>query len=88
MDATVQIVFFGEVMEGFHLEDVKRKVGQLLKLDETRVAQMFSGTRTVLKRAMRKASTKDLERLFLPPRSAEISWSRLLVDSGYELKLT
>jgi uncharacterized membrane protein YhaH (DUF805 family) len=58
MDATVQIVFFGEVMEGFHLEDVKRKVGQLLKLDDVRVAQMFSGTRTVLKRAVPPADAK------------------------------
>jgi uncharacterized membrane protein YhaH (DUF805 family)/predicted RNA-binding Zn-ribbon protein involved in translation (DUF1610 family) len=58
MDATVQIVFFGEVMEGFHLDDVKRKVGQLLKLDEPRVAQMFSGTRTVLKRAVQPADAK------------------------------
>jgi len=52
MDAQVQLVFFGEVLEGFHLEDVKRRVGQLLKLDEARVAQMFSGARTVLKRAV------------------------------------
>src|SRR5437868_14265348 len=51
MDAQVQLVFFGEVLEGFHLDEVKRKVGQLLKLDEARVAQMFSGARTVLKRA-------------------------------------
>ncbi|RQP21671.1 DUF805 domain-containing protein [Piscinibacter terrae] len=58
MDASVQIVFFGEVMEGFHLDDVKRKVGQLLKLDEPRVAQMFSGTRTVLKRAVPPADAK------------------------------
>ncbi len=52
MDAQVQLVFFGEVLEGFHLDDVKRRVGQLLKLDEARVAQMFSGVRTVLKRAV------------------------------------
>jgi uncharacterized membrane protein YhaH (DUF805 family) len=52
MDAHVQLVFFGEVLEGFHLDDVKRRVGQLLKLDEVRVGQMFSGARTVLKRAV------------------------------------
>jgi uncharacterized membrane protein YhaH (DUF805 family) len=52
MDAQVQLVFFGEVLEGFHLDDVKRRLAQLLKLDEVRVAQMFSGARTVLKRAV------------------------------------
>ena len=52
MDAPVQLVFFGEVLEGFRLDEVKRRVGQLLKLDEVRVAQMFSGRRTVLKRSV------------------------------------
>jgi uncharacterized membrane protein YhaH (DUF805 family) len=52
MDAPVQLVFFGEVLEGFRLDEVKRRVGQLLKLDEARVAQMFSGRRTVLKRSV------------------------------------
>lgn len=52
MDALVQLVFFGEALEGFGLDEVKRRVGQLLKLDEARVAQMFSGQRTVLKRAV------------------------------------
>lgn len=52
MDAPVQLVFSGEVLEGFSLDDVKRRVGQLLKLDDARVAQLFSGRRTVLKRAV------------------------------------
>lgn len=58
MDGTVQIVFLGEVMEGFHLDDVKRKVGQLLKLDEAHIIQMFSGARMVLKRSVTPADAK------------------------------
>jgi uncharacterized membrane protein YhaH (DUF805 family) len=52
MDARVQLVFFGEVLSGFHLDDVKRNLGQLLKLDETRLTQLFTGARTVLKRSL------------------------------------
>src|SRR4051812_29048420 len=58
MDAQVQLVFFGEVLEGFRLDEVKRRVAQLLKLDEARVAQMFSGRRTVLKRAVAEAEAQ------------------------------
>jgi hypothetical protein len=52
MDAHVQLVFLGEVHAGFHLDEVKRSLGQLLKLDEARLAQLFSGARTVLKRSL------------------------------------
>lgn len=52
MDAPVQLVFRGELHAGFHLDEVKRSLGQLLKLDDARLAQMFSGARTVLKRSL------------------------------------
>jgi uncharacterized membrane protein YhaH (DUF805 family) len=52
MDAHVQLVFLGEVHAGFHLDEVKRSLGQLLKLDDARLAQLFSGARTVLKRSL------------------------------------
>jgi uncharacterized membrane protein YhaH (DUF805 family) len=52
MDARVQLVFRGEVHAGFHLDEVKRSLGQLLKLDDARLAQVFSGARTVLKRSL------------------------------------
>ena len=52
MDARVQLVFFGEVLDGFHLDDVKRRLGQVLKLDDAKLARLFSGSRTVLKRSV------------------------------------
>lgn len=58
MDALVQIVFFGEVLEGFPLDDVKRRVGQLLKLDDAKLAHLFSGARTVLKRSVAQADAQ------------------------------
>ena len=62
MDAPVQLVFLGEVLDGFSLDDVKRRVGQLLKLDEPRVAQLFSGRRTVLKREVRREDAQRYAR--------------------------
>jgi uncharacterized membrane protein YhaH (DUF805 family) len=52
MDAPVQLVFFGEVLSGFQLEAVKRDLGHALKLDEARLARLFSGARMVLKRSI------------------------------------
>jgi len=52
MDARVQLVFLGEVLSGFHLDDVKRSLAHLLKLDDARVHHLFSGARTVLKRSL------------------------------------
>jgi uncharacterized membrane protein YhaH (DUF805 family) len=52
MDARVQLVFFGEVLDGFHLDDVKRRLGQVLRLDDAKLARLFSGSRMVLKRSV------------------------------------
>lgn len=52
METRVQLIFLGEVLVGFRLEDVKRSMGELLKLDETGQARLFSGARVVLKRSV------------------------------------
>jgi uncharacterized membrane protein YhaH (DUF805 family) len=51
-DAQVRLVFAGEILQGFQIDEVKRRFGEAFKLDETRLAAMFSGTRTVLKRSV------------------------------------
>ncbi|MEO8155423.1 MAG: DUF805 domain-containing protein [Rhizobacter sp.] len=53
--AQVRLVFAGEILEGFQRDDVKRRFGEAFKLDETRLAAMFSGGRTVLKRSLAQA---------------------------------
>jgi uncharacterized membrane protein YhaH (DUF805 family) len=55
MTSNMQLVFRGEVLDGFQADDVKRRLAQALKLDEARVAQLFSGSRTVLKRSVEPA---------------------------------
>jgi uncharacterized membrane protein YhaH (DUF805 family) len=48
----VQMVFRGEVLEGFSPDEVKRRLALALKLDEARVTELFSGARAVLKRSV------------------------------------
>jgi uncharacterized membrane protein YhaH (DUF805 family) len=55
MAANVQLVFRGEVLDGFKADEVRRQLAQALKLDEDRVAQLFTGARTVLKRSVEPA---------------------------------
>jgi uncharacterized membrane protein YhaH (DUF805 family) len=52
MDSPVRVVFYGEVRAGFAVGDVKRELARVFKLDEAKVAAMFSGGRTVLKRSL------------------------------------
>jgi uncharacterized membrane protein YhaH (DUF805 family) len=51
-EAQVRLVFAGEILEGFQPDEVKRRFGASFKLDEARLAAMFSGARTVLKRSL------------------------------------
>jgi uncharacterized membrane protein YhaH (DUF805 family) len=58
METRVQLIFLGEVLGGFRLEDVKRSLGELFKLDETGQARLFSGARVVLKRSVDSAEAQ------------------------------
>jgi uncharacterized membrane protein YhaH (DUF805 family) len=55
MSGNVQLVFHGEVLDGFEVADVRRRMALALKLDEERLAQLFSGARTVIKRSIEPA---------------------------------
>lgn len=48
----VQLVFAGEVLAGFQDDEVKRQLGALLKIGPAQQDQLFSGTRTVLKKSI------------------------------------
>lgn len=50
MTRRYQLVFQGELREGFLAEDVHQALGDQLKLDAARLARLFSGRRIVLKR--------------------------------------
>lgn len=55
MAANVQLVFRGEVLDGFAADEVRRQLALALKLDDARVAQLFTDARTVLKRSVEPA---------------------------------
>ncbi len=59
MASNVQMVFRGEVIDGFQPDEVRRRLAQALKLDDARVAQLFSGARTVLKRSIEPALARS-----------------------------
>lgn len=50
--STVQLVFAGEVLEGFSTAEVKQRVARALKLDDAKLRSMFSGKRVVIKRGV------------------------------------
>ncbi len=49
---SVNLLFKGEILPGFHVEDVKRDIGDFFKLDEPRRERMFLGAPYVVKRAV------------------------------------
>lgn len=51
-NAEVRLVFAGEILGGFQADEVKRRFGEAFKVEGARLAAMFSGERTVLKRAL------------------------------------
>ena len=61
MHARIQLVYFGEVLAGFERDDVQRRLGRALKLDERHAARLFSGKRKVLKRALERQMTRLVE---------------------------
>ena len=47
-----RLVYSGEVLDGQRLEDVRRRIGALYKLDEDKLARLFSGQRVVFMRGV------------------------------------
>jgi uncharacterized membrane protein YhaH (DUF805 family) len=52
MATPVQLVFTGELLEGFERGEVARQLGQWLGLDDAKAAKLFTGARIVLKRSI------------------------------------
>lgn len=50
--AQVQLIFAGEVLEGFQAAEVRRTVGERLKLDDARLDKLFSGAQVIIKRGL------------------------------------
>jgi len=63
-NAQVRLVFAGELLNGFSLDDVKRAFGRAFQLEGDRLDNVFAGGRTVLKRSLgQDDATRYVERL-------------------------
>ena len=51
-----RIVFKGEISEGADINEVKGKIGQSFKIDSSKIDELFSGKRVIIK----KNSTLDI----------------------------
>lgn len=54
----VQLVFRGEVLDGFRVDDVKRALGPRLQLDDAAVARLLAADHTVIKRGIDRADAQ------------------------------
>ncbi|MEM8766656.1 MAG: hypothetical protein AAGE43_04380 [Pseudomonadota bacterium] len=64
MDERYRLVFRGEILEGQHKAVVKRRLTELLKLDDARLAKLFSGKPIVLKRDVDRNTAARYQTLF------------------------
>lgn len=51
-----EIAFKGQIVEGADLEKVKQVIGLMFKADASRLAQLFSGNRVIIKRSVDQAT--------------------------------
>lgn len=64
MDEKYRLIFRGELLEGQHRAVVKRRLAELLKLDDARVEKLFSGNPVVLKRNADRKTAARYQALF------------------------
>ncbi len=55
-DQLFEVAFSGQIIEGADLEEVKARVGKMFNADDAKLAQLFSGTRIVIKKNIDQAT--------------------------------
>ncbi|MDH5393458.1 MAG: hypothetical protein OEY11_09755 [Gammaproteobacteria bacterium] len=56
MSNTFEVVFKGEVIDGFDATETREKIGKLFNADETKIARLFSGNNVVIKKNLDQAT--------------------------------
>jgi len=84
MSNTFEVVFSGEVLDGFEPAETRAKVGKLFNADEAKIARLFSGNSVVIKKnldqatankyvgAFKNAGAKAIARDTAAPQVAEV----------------
>ena len=55
-DQLFEVAFSGQISEGANPDEVKARVGKMFNADETKLAQLFSGRRVVIKKNIDQAT--------------------------------
>ena len=55
-DQLFEVAFSGQIADGADLDQVKARVGKMFNADETKIAQLFSGKRIVIKKNIDQAT--------------------------------
>ena len=55
-DQLFEVAFSGQLSEGASLDEVKAKVGKMFNADDSKIAQLFSGKRIVIKKNIDQAT--------------------------------
>jgi len=56
MSNTFEVVFNGEVLDGFDAAETRAKIGKLFNADEAKIARLFSGNSVVIKKNLDEAT--------------------------------
>ncbi len=56
-----EVAFYGEIVEGAELDQVKAKVAAMFKADAAKLAQLFSGKRVVIKKNIDQATANKYQ---------------------------
>jgi len=56
MSNTFEVVFNGEVIDGFDAAETRAKIGKLFNADEAKIARLFSGNSVVIKKNLDEAT--------------------------------
>ncbi len=63
-NGSYELVFHGELIEGFDADEVKQRLARLLKLSEERLEQLFSRPMVVLRRGLSQEEAERFRQLF------------------------
>ncbi len=64
-DEKFDVVFSGQIANGFIIDDVKQKLSQLFKIDSTKVDKLFQAESVVLKKSLSESAALQYQKVLL-----------------------
>lgn len=63
-EAKYYVVFKGEISDGANIEEVKEKVSKAFNVDSSKIEQLFSGKRMIVKKSASQEECEAMKRIF------------------------